>query len=47
MVLWVGLLTVQPSGWDQDRSAIDELAPEDVSFERCFYIYGGPEFMEV
>lgn len=46
-MLWVGLLTVQPSGWDQDRSAIDELAPEDVSFERCFYIYGGPEFMEV
>mmetsp|Transcript_19789 Transcript_19789/g.37760 ORF Transcript_19789/g.37760 Transcript_19789/m.37760 type:complete len:806 (-) Transcript_19789:371-2788(-) len=42
----LGLLTVQPSGWDQDRSAIDELAPEDVSFERCFYIYGGPEFME-
>jgi hypothetical protein len=41
------MLTSQPTGWDQDPSALDKLSPEEVSFERCFYIYGGPEYLEV
>eukprot|EP00240_Pyramimonas_obovata_P000625 CAMPEP_0118927914 /NCGR_PEP_ID=MMETSP1169-20130426/5291_1 /TAXON_ID=36882 /ORGANISM="Pyramimonas obovata, Strain CCMP722" /LENGTH=565 /DNA_ID=CAMNT_0006869785 /DNA_START=116 /DNA_END=1810 /DNA_ORIENTATION=- len=42
----LGMLTAQPTGWDQDPAALDKLSPEEVSFERCFKIYGGPEYLE-
>eukprot|EP00959_Pyramimonas_sp_CCMP1952_P196846 4115936-Pyramimonas_sp.AAC.1 len=41
------MIAGQPTGWDQDPAALDKLRPEEVSFERCFHIYGGPDYLEV
>jgi len=39
-------LLARPTGWDRDQSALDDMAPQEVSFEKCFYIHGGPDYLE-
>lgn len=44
-----GLQVENNSEGEVDHSHIDEeqLEEEDVTFDRCFYIYGGPDQLEV
>lgn len=44
---WFADMLARPTGWDRDSTALDDMAPQEVSFEKCFYVHGGPDYLEV